>query len=255
MGRRSPRRWPNNSLAWRAIAGATALLFASVSWGALAVPAGAAGAASVGVSLSKSSIVANGSDASTATATVTDSSAAPVPGETVTFTAPGDAVSGGSTCMTGADGTCSVTITSTTVGQSSVTASDGALTSAGVSLTRTVGPAAAIALQLSKASIVANGSDASTATATVTDGQGHPLSGEAVAFTAPGDAVSGGSTCMTGADGTCSVTITSTTVGQSSVTASDGALTSAGVSLTRTVGPRGRDRPAAVEGFDRRQRF
>jgi len=74
---------------------------------------------------------------------------------------------------------------------------------------------------LSPASIGANGSSASIATATVTDAGGRPLSGETIGFSSsdPGERVS---STTNNRDGTYTATITSsTTVGFATITATD----------------------------------
>jgi hypothetical protein len=205
------------------------LMITAVSWSLFAGRAEAAAAAKITLGLSPTSIVADGVSTSKATATVTDASGRRLTGEPVKFNAPGDKVSA---TTGGLRGTYTATITSTTPGQSAVTASDGPLTSAGKTLTRTPDPAATVALVLSKGSIVADGVDATTAIATVTDSHNNPVTAATVTFSAPGDAVSG---TTNHGDGTYTAAITSTTTGQSAVTASAGVLTSPGATLTRLV--------------------
>jgi len=81
------------------------------------------------------------------------------------------------------------------------------LTNSSLTVTPMAGPSALVH---------ANGSDSYTATATVEDGSGTPMSGVTVAFSLDNNAAGAGvlsaPSCVTGADGTCSVTLTSTAV-------------------------------------------
>jgi adhesin/invasin len=157
-----------------------------------------------------SSIVANGTATTTAIATVTDFFNNPVPGETVDITTsdPGVGVSPTPAHDNG-DGTYTATITSsTTVGPVTVTATDGSLPPAQTTLTQTAGPATQVSVSLHPASIPADGSSQTTATATVTDAQFHPISGDPVVFVPsdPGDTVG---PITDNLDGTYTATITS----------------------------------------------
>jgi hypothetical protein len=137
--------------------------------------------ATITVALNRSSIVANGSSTTTATATVTDAQGHPLPNETgVVFSSnSGNAVS--ATTNAGG-GNYTATVTSTTaVGAAQITASDGSARGS-TTLTQTAGPPASVTMTLNPLVIIANGTDTTTATAAVTDAQGHPLSGETVRF-------------------------------------------------------------------------
>jgi hypothetical protein len=125
-------------------------------------------------------------------------------------------------------------------GGSSYGGSIAATSSTTPSVVFTAGAAAPahISLSLSPPSLVANGSQTSTATATVTDANGHPVSGDAVAFSTDGGQQIGS---VTGhGDGTYTATITATTkTGTSTITATDGSLSNTAV-LTQTPGPAAR---------------
>ena len=181
------------------------------------------------LSLTPASIVANGSSSTTAKATVTDGHN-PLSGETVSFGESGTPVTFNSfTCQTDSSGACSVRITGTSVGSTSITASDGAA-QGHATLTETAGAAAAVTLApLNPSTILGNGSSTTTATATVTDGL-HPLAGQVVDFVTSGAPVSpNSSTCTTAANGTCSATFTSTVVrspATTTFTAEDGKVAS-----------------------------
>jgi Bacterial Ig-like domain (group 3)/Invasin, domain 3/Bacterial Ig-like domain (group 1) len=203
--------------------------------GSLTLTAGPATSVSA-PTLTPNSIVANGSSTSTAKVTVTDAHSNPVSGDAVSFQAsPSADVTVGATSPLGG-GQYSATITSkTTLGGVSISASDttAGVNGAGSTLMLTAGAAANVAVALVPTSIAANGASTTQATATVTDGSGHALTGETVTFS---PTPVGGVT--NNHDGTYTATIKSTTtVGQVTVTATDtgnGAHGSA--TLTQTVG-------------------
>jgi hypothetical protein len=223
-----------------ALAGASAALaLAACCW--LLVPAASAAGPAVTVSLSPSLIAADGTSTSTATATVTDSGGNPVVGDDVEVASsdPGDNPGATPTPMTdNHDGTYTATITSsTTPGHATITATD--TSASGISGAATLtqfGPAAGLTLQLSPASIVANGTSTSVATATVTDASGDPVPGEAVTFGfSDGRAQAGGNDNH---DGSYTATISSPTPGQLTITATDTSVASlsAQAVLAQTTG-------------------
>ncbi len=192
-------------------------------------------AAHVALALDPSSIVADGATTSQATATVTDAHDNRVAGQTVTFSAPGNQPIGSVT--DNGDGTYSATVTSTTkAGDYMITAHDGSLTG-DATLTQTPGTAAKLAVKLDPASLVANGTSRTKATATVTDVNGNqePTGGDPVSISSDGgQAVT---TPTDNGDGTYSAEVTSTTkAGESKITATDKSM-SADARLTQTAGP------------------
>ncbi len=210
-------------------------------------------AASVAVTAIPSSIIADGRSTSTATATVVDAQGHPVSGDTVLFTSSFSGSSGGSGPTIGPvtnhhNGTYTATITSsTTPGSATITATDTSVTpnlSGSATLRQTAGPAASVAVTAIPSSIIADGRSTSTATATVVDAQGHPVSGDTVLFTSSFSGSSGGSGPTIGpvtnhGDGTYTATITSsTTPGLATITATDTtASVSSSATLTQTVVP------------------
>ena len=118
-----------------------------------------------------------------------------------------------------------------------VTATDKASgKSASATLTRTVGPPAHISVQLLPSTVVADGSSTSTATATVTDAEGHPVPGEPIAFSPQAGPTTGHG------DGTYTATIQSTTTaGPVTITATDsnapGVTGSATLTQEQDLGP------------------
>ncbi|MEI2702168.1 MAG: invasin domain 3-containing protein [Baekduia sp.] len=201
-------------------------------------------ATGVAVGLSPGSIVANGASTSTVTATVTDSHGNPVAGDSVGFSASDVGVHFGSVTDHG-DGTYTATVTSsTTVHAITITATDSspAPSVAGqTTLMQTPGPATGVAVGLSPGSIVANGASTSTVTtATVTDAQGHLLSGESVSFSSSDAGATIGLVSDHG-DGTYTATVTSSTTAHAiTITATDSSVApsvAGHTTLTQTPGP------------------
>lgn len=194
--------------------------------------------ASIDVQLSQNPIVANGSK-SVATATVKDSAGDPVPlpVDTVIFSSSDTGDQIGPTNPVG-DGTYTAQVTSSRqAGPATITATD---TSPSTPLTgsstlmQTPGPAAQMAVTVNPAKIPADGSSSSTATTTVTDANGNPVSGETVNFSSSDQNQTIGPT--SGANGTYTARITaSTSPGQATITATDASAgLSSGTVLTQT---------------------
>ncbi len=201
------------------------------------LPATASAAQNVSPSVTPASIPNDNSTPATAQASVVDSTSAPVANEVITFAASGLSAnfSNSATCTTDTSGTCSVQVTSGTPGSGSITATD-QTTYSGQSASQplaVIGPAAKIALSLTPSSITADGLSYSTATAVVKDSGNNPLAGESVGFTGSGTPVSFSSpSCVTDQTGTCFVTITGTSVGFTTITATDSAGNSPSTSKT-----------------------
>ena len=238
-------RWPAPRVLRRASLARSVVVLAIVAgtnlagWALLAAPSQAAGPA-ITVTLSPSTITADGRSTSTATATV-NALLSSIPGQTVTFGS-SDLGENVSPTTSNPDGTYSATITSSTaVGTATITATDTTSlvqVSGTAPLTQTAGPASSVGVSLSPPSVPASGSATSTATATISDAQGHRLGGQSVTFssTDPGQRI--GSVADQG-NGTYAATITSsTTPGTPTITATD-TSTSAGPSghatLTQTA--------------------
>jgi large repetitive protein len=194
--------------------------------------------ASITLNVSPSSIPDDGTTPATASVNVIDTSNLPDQGDVVTFMSSGTAVSfSPASCTTDANGNCSVGITGTSVGSSTITAGDGTVSSNSAGLTETVGPATNVKLTPLQATIPADGATAATFTATVTDHAGDLLSGETVHFTPSGTPVTFDSkSCMT-SSGTCQVSITGTSAGSTVIQANDGGLLSNPATLTETSLP------------------
>ena len=213
------------------------------------------------LSLQPASIIGNGLSESTATLTVVDAHHNGVPGEGIVFTSTdGDGNPSGELIgqvTDNGDGTYTALIrSSTALGSFTIKGTDTRANIAGqATLTQTVGPATHVSVSLQPGSIVANGTSTTTATASVTDARGNPITGDHLSFSSSDAGVHVGSVTDNG-DGTYTATLTSsTTAGTPTITATD---SSAGVSgqttLTRSRGTGG-TRCALVEPeHDRRER-
>ena len=216
------------------------LFCTAVGWWLQAAPSAAAGpATSVTVTLNPASIEADGSSTSTATATVTDATSAPVPGDTVAFSASDPGIQFSAVTDHG-DGTYTTTITSsTTAGSPTITATDATASVSGSAvLTQTSPPppppppATSVYVALSPSSIVANGTSTSTAAAVVTDADGDVVTGDNVEFSASDRKVRIGSVSED-SYGTWTATIRSSTTAHAvTITATD---TSANISGRATL--------------------
>jgi hypothetical protein len=236
------RRWVRRGF-WRCrlrtlwlVPGVVLIIFLSGSL--LSSGASAAGASLfVSVSLSPTSIPADGVSTSVATATVS-LDGQPLPGQTVTFSS-----SDGGIRFTPAldnfNGTYSTTLTSSTLaGSPSITASvqfSGGTGSGQAVLTQTPGPAREMSLSLQPPSIPANGASFTTATATVADAHGNPISTDPIVVSSsdPGERIL---PVANGGNGTYSTMIrSSTTPGPVAIQATDTATNlSVRAELTQT---------------------
>lgn len=179
-------------------------------------------ASQISLSLTPTTIAADGVATTTATATVADADDDPVPGDDLVFGSsdPGQQLG---PVVDNDDGTYSVVIrSSSNPGEVTITATDASTDpdlAATAALTQTVAPAAQVVVALDPAVVPADGVTFTTATATVTDAGGHPVSGDDVDFSSddPGHRL----TAVTAlAGGRYSVRIAaSATAGTSTVTA------------------------------------
>lgn len=187
------------------------------------------------VTVLKNNAPADGKSTNEVQAKVTDENGNPLSGQKVTFTASNGATVTTITGTTGADGLAKATLTSTTAGNSIVTAklSNGqsaTVTTAFVDAVRI----AAGDLTVTQNNAAANGVAQNRVQAKVTDGNNQPLAGQTVKFTATNGATVTVITGTTGTDGLASASLTSKTVGNSVVTATLANGTSASVSTTFT---------------------
>ena len=194
-------------------------------------------AAHVALQLNPSTILANGSSITTATATVTDAVGHLLPSETVVFssTDSGEKISPATPGTT--TGTYTATIrSSTTIGTPTITVTDGAA-SAQQSLVQAAGVPTIVTVHLNPSSIAADGVSTTSATATVTDAQGHPISSDSVVFASSDPGQFFGVVANHG-NGTYSVQIrSSTTPGPSTITATDAYGPTGQATLGQTAGP------------------
>ncbi|PLX95943.1 MAG: hypothetical protein C0621_02950, partial [Desulfuromonas sp.] len=150
-------------------------------------------------------LTANGTDNTTVTVTVLDTGGAPIAGEVVTFTAPGDANMSLTSAMTDNSGRASVVVTAP------ITAGSGTLRARVSGESRTLlfdfvpGPPAYLQLDADPTSIYVR--SASTITATLKDANNNLIANTAVNFSVPTND-SGGTipaVALSGEDGTASV--------------------------------------------------
>jgi len=155
-------------------------------------------------------------ESATASALVKDSHDHPVASQAVTFAATGSAqFPGGPSCLTDAEGTCSVAVTDAVSEDVTVTASISGgpiapVAGITVSFTNKEAVPERSELVVTPASPLEVGQSV-TATVTTRDVDGAPSPQQIVVFhLEPGDAgVLSQDSCVTGSDGTCSVTVTS----------------------------------------------
>jgi len=195
--------------------------------GSLTLTDVAGNAQQMSLQLGASSIPADGTTTTTATATVTGNHGLPVIGDKVSFaSSPVAGVTIGHV-TDNQDGTYTATISGTRPGSYTIIATDNSVSPsissspATLTLTSTIGPAAKVTVALSNTSIVADGVTSTTATATVTDAAGHPITGDSIQFSATPSGVVIGATSNNG-DGTYTANITSSsTPGPVTITATD----------------------------------
>ncbi len=184
--------------------------------------------------------VSDGVDAHTATVTVRDTQGNVVAGATVVFSVIG--ATGSGSVVTGVNGEAQISITSTTPGFKTVSATVNGLPvnppSAQVQFVAGAASASNSTLVVSTGNRIANGSDAHTATVTVRDSFNNPVSGASVVFgvCAGASATTPG---LSDVNGVVMVAITSNTPGSCGVTATIGGVGVSGspASVVFVVGP------------------
>jgi Big-like domain-containing protein/invasin-like protein len=185
--------------------------------------ASAATAEKVTVKLSSASVVADGSSTLTVTAVVTVAGVRVI-GHAVQFSANDPGIQFSATTEKPNGAYTAILTSSTTAGTVIVSAVDTSVTppaTGQVALSQTAGQATAMTLGLAPASIAADGNSYTTATATLADAHGNPVTGDTVGFSSsdPGQQVV---QVTNGGNGTYSALIKgSTTPGQSTITATD----------------------------------
>ena len=191
-------------------------------------------AVTVGITLTPATIVADGISTTVATAIVADVNNNALTGQPVTFTTGDAQVTVGAVSSHG-DGTYSATLTSSTTAHAVVVTAHSGQLSGSATLTQTPGAGKAVGITLAPASILADGSSTTVATATVADANHNALAGQPLTFTTNDAHVTIG-TVSSHSDGTYSATLTSSTTAHAvAVTAHDGQL-SGSATLTQTPG-------------------
>ncbi|MGK6350933.1 Ig-like domain-containing protein [Parapedobacter sp. DT-150] len=202
--------------------------------------AGPADPAASELTVTKDNALADGVDPDELTATVTDANGNPVAGQDVVFgiTYP-DGTTGTETIPTGENGQAILSITSTTAGEATVTATIGgtAISGSPATVTFIASPAdpGASTLEVTKDGAVADGVDPNEFTATVTDANGNPVAGQDVVFeiTYP-DGTTGTETIPTDENGQAVLPVTSTEAGEVTVAATIGGEPLSGSPATAT---------------------
>lgn len=179
----------------------------------------------------KTQATANGMDSITYTATVTDAQGNAVSGATVSWSADnGDAKLSATQTTSGTDGTSQITVTSVKSGGVVVSAQTSEATAKHAdSVTFVADPSTAQVSSMSsdKTSALANGADAITVNATITDANDNLLSGSDVSWSATAQDASSAKgklsvdSSKTDASGVAKVQLTATDVAKFTVMASD----------------------------------
>ena len=179
------------------------------------------------LSASPLSVVADGTAISTITATTPDSKS----GVIISFASSKADTFSATTCIIGVGGSCSVTVKSSTAGTSTITSTASGYTDGTIGVTFTT--PLLLSLSASQLLVVADGTAISTITATTSDS----ASGISISFSSSRGATDtlSPTTCTTGIDGKCSVTITSSTAGTSTITTTASGYTDGTVGVTFTI--------------------
>ncbi|BEM76418.1 inverse autotransporter beta-barrel domain-containing protein [Serratia marcescens] len=173
------------------------------------------------LTVTKDSARADGKDADSVDVQVTDKNGNPVAGQAVALTASNGAVIA-KTVTTDGNGRATATLTSRTAGASTVTATlGGSGKTATAHFVADASTAKVDSLTVTKDSARADGKDADSVDVQVTDKNGNPVAGQAVALTASNGAVIA-KTVTTDGNGRATATLTSRTAGASTVTATLG---------------------------------
>ena len=197
----------------------------------------------ISLALQPGSILANGASTSTATATVTDANGNPAPGQSISFSSTDEGEKFGPLSEP-SEGTYTAQVTaSKTAGTATITATDTSVNPSVVgsaALVQTPGPATHLALALQPGSILANGAATSMATATVTDANGNPATGQSISFSSTDEGEKFGPLSEP-SEGTYTAQVTaSKTAGTATITATDTSVNPSVVgsaTLVQTPGP------------------
>lgn len=188
--------------------------------------------------VTRDNALADGIATNAVKAKVTDGNGNPLAGQTVTFSANNGAKIITLSGTTDADGVVETTLTSTQPGSAIVTASlaSGAATSVKTTFTSSTS-AMLNNMTVTRNNALADGNSANAVQVEVTDGNGNPLAGESVTFTANNGAQVTTVTGTTGADGLARATLTNITAGTTTVTAalSNGTTTSVDTHFTPVI--------------------
>ncbi|EGG8864899.1 molybdenum cofactor biosynthesis protein [Salmonella enterica] len=173
------------------------------------------------VTIDKDGSVANGSAGNSAIATVVDANGNPVAGQTVKWTSDKGTVKFGASGTSGADGTVSVTFTDTVAETVNITATlnNGSYKTKSCMFVGDAGTAVISSLTIDKDGSAANGSAGNSATATVLDANGNPVTGASVAWTADKTTIRFAAGGVTDSAGKTTITFTDTVAETANITA------------------------------------
>ncbi|MDR2013920.1 MAG: Ig-like domain-containing protein [Rhodanobacter sp.] len=179
---------------------------------------------------------ADGASAEQAQFLALDSANQPLQGIPVTFGSDPNVTFLSTTCTTGANGACSVSLASTAQGEHEITATSGLVKETAIAHFRGQISPFTSTLKTTLDALSANGVSQDEVTVTLRDGNGYPVGQTEVSFTVDTGALFGPfkqgtptTTCTTKSDGTCVVGVTSLTQGTYQVS------TTAPVSLAPTT--------------------
>ena len=186
----------------------------------------------------RDTLVASGTDSAQVEAVVTDANGNPVAGTEVTFSADNGATAEHTTLQTGEDGKAVTTLTSTIAGLSTVTAKAGTSEkTAEVTFTADTTTAQILegSLKVTTDEAVADGTATNAVEVKVVDANNNPVKDVSVGFTTGGKGVLASDTATTDETGTAVMTLTSTVVGENTVTASLNGTTTGPVSVSFVI--------------------
>ncbi|WP_313111900.1 Ig-like domain-containing protein [Pseudescherichia sp.] len=170
----------------------------------------------ISVSMTTDNSQADGVTPNVARATVKDSTGKALSGVTVNWSTTGSAKLAAASSVTDGNGNATVNLTDT-VAESGLTVTATAGDATGTTTTTFVGIQQNIAVEMTTDNSPADGTTPNVARATVTDGNGKPLSGVTVNWTTTGSAKLAASTSVTDSSGIATVNLTDT-VAESGVT-------------------------------------
>ncbi|GGJ14160.1 Ig-like domain-containing protein [Paenibacillus hunanensis] len=207
--------------------------------GAVTFTAGAVNAAASSIAVSRVNVNADNSDNATITVTLKDANGNPISGTLATISQSGSSTITSIQALTNASGVATFTVKSSKAETVTYTATAGGVTIANTaSITFQAGAISALAstVQVSKASVSADGTDASTVTVTLMDANNNPISGKSVTLSqgSGSSTISPSTDVTTNADGQAVFIVTNMKAETVTYTAKD-ATDNVTLNTTKTV--------------------